>query len=53
MLEASREIGLEINTEKTMYMVVSHHQSLVQLTIYWLVINPSKLWQSSNTWEQQ
>jgi hypothetical protein len=27
LLEASREVGLEINAEKTKYMVVSHHQN--------------------------
>jgi hypothetical protein len=25
LLEASRDIGLEINTEKTKYMIMSHH----------------------------
>jgi hypothetical protein len=27
LLEASREVGLEVNTEKTKYMVMSHHQN--------------------------
>jgi hypothetical protein len=27
--EASGEVGLEVNTEKTKYMVVSHHQNVV------------------------
>jgi hypothetical protein len=30
LLEASREVGLEVNTEKTKYMVVSRHKSAVQ-----------------------
>jgi hypothetical protein len=30
LLQASREVGLEVNTEKTMYMVVSHHHNAVQ-----------------------
>jgi hypothetical protein len=25
LLEASREVGLQVNTEKTKYVVVSHH----------------------------
>jgi hypothetical protein len=28
--EASREVDLEVNTEKTMYMFMSHHQNQVQ-----------------------
>jgi hypothetical protein len=27
LLEASRDVGLEINTEKTKYMIMSHHQN--------------------------
>jgi 3-dehydroquinate dehydratase len=27
LLEASRDIGLEINAEKTKYMIMSHHQN--------------------------
>jgi hypothetical protein len=26
LLQASREVGLEVNTEKTKYMIVSSHQ---------------------------
>jgi hypothetical protein len=29
-LETSREVGVEGNTEKTKYMVVSHHQNVGQ-----------------------
>jgi len=29
-LEASREVGLEVNTEKTKYVVMSHHQNAGQ-----------------------
>jgi len=29
-LEASREVGLEVNAEKTKYMVMSHHQNIGQ-----------------------
>jgi hypothetical protein len=27
LLEASRDVGLEINAEKTKYMIMSHHQN--------------------------
>jgi hypothetical protein len=30
LLEASREVSLEVNTEKTKWMVVSHHQNIGQ-----------------------
>jgi hypothetical protein len=32
LLEASREVGLEVNTKKTKYMFMSHHQNAGQLT---------------------
>jgi hypothetical protein len=34
LTEASREVGLEVNTEKTKYMVMSHHQMYNKITIY-------------------
>jgi hypothetical protein len=30
LLEVSREVGLEVNTEKTKYVVMSHHQNAEQ-----------------------
>jgi hypothetical protein len=30
LLEASRDVGLEINAEKTKYMIMSHHQNTGQ-----------------------
>jgi hypothetical protein len=30
LLEASKDVGLEINAEKTKYMIMSHHPSLGQ-----------------------
>jgi hypothetical protein len=30
LIDASKEIGLEVNTEKTKYMLLSHHQSAGQ-----------------------
>jgi hypothetical protein len=34
LLEASRESGLEVNIEKTKYMVMSHHQNADKIVIY-------------------
>jgi hypothetical protein len=30
LIDASKEVGLEINTEKTKYMLLSHHQNVRQ-----------------------
>jgi len=30
LLEANRDVGLEINAEKTKYMIMSRHRNLVQ-----------------------
>jgi hypothetical protein len=30
LIDASKEVGLEINIEKTEYMLLSHHQNVVQ-----------------------
>jgi hypothetical protein len=32
LIDASKEVGLEINVEKTKYMLLSHHQNVGQ---YW------------------
>jgi hypothetical protein len=34
VLEASREVGLEVNTEKTKYMGMSHHHVEENYTVY-------------------
>jgi hypothetical protein len=30
LIDASKEVGLEVNTEKTKYMLLSRHQNLIQ-----------------------
>jgi hypothetical protein len=40
LLDASKEVGLEINTEKTKYMFMSHHQATKQ-NLYSKVANKS------------
>jgi hypothetical protein len=44
LLEARRDIGLEINAEKTKYMIMSPHLNSGQNQ------NHLKMWQNSNTW---
>jgi len=34
LLDASKEVGIEVNTEKTKYVVVSCHQHAGKITVY-------------------
>jgi hypothetical protein len=43
LIDASKEIGLEVNTEKTKYMSLSSHQN----------VNGLKMWHSSDIWERR
>jgi hypothetical protein len=52
-LEASRHVGLEINAEKTKYMIMSYHPNPGQnQNIRIVLMNHLKGWQNSNTWGQ-
>jgi hypothetical protein len=52
LLDASKEIGLVVNSEKTNYMLMSRHQTAGQRN-YIRVANKSfEKWQSSGIWEQ-
>jgi hypothetical protein len=52
LLDASKEIGLEVNSEKTKYMFMSYHQTAGQSN-YIRVANKSfEKWQVSSIWEQ-
>jgi hypothetical protein len=31
LIDTSKEVGLEVNTEKTKYMLLSHHQNAGQI----------------------
>jgi hypothetical protein len=50
LLEASRDIGLEINAEKTKYMIMSRHPNLGQNQNIRIANECWKMWQNSNTW---
>jgi hypothetical protein len=53
LLEDSREVGLEVNPEKLsiwLYLTIKMQE---KITVYWLLINPLKMWWSSGIWEQQ
>jgi hypothetical protein len=54
LVVASKEIGLEVNAEKTKYMVMSHNQNAGKNHNIKLdnTVNPLKGWNSSNIWEQ-
>jgi hypothetical protein len=45
LLGANREIGLEVNMEKTKCMVVSCHQNAGQSHSLVMLINPLEIWQ--------
>ncbi|KAJ4433409.1 hypothetical protein ANN_15668 [Periplaneta americana] len=53
LLEASKEIGLELNPEKTKYKIMSRDQNIVRNGNIKLESYILKRWRSSNTWEQQ
>ena len=50
-LVAAKEIGLEVNADKTKYMVVSRDQRAGRNHSL-KIVNPFKVWKSSNNWEQ-
>jgi hypothetical protein len=52
LLIASKETGLEVNAEKTKYMVMSRDQNAGQNGNIQIGINRLKLWNSLNIWEQ-
>jgi hypothetical protein len=50
LIVASKEIGLEINVEKTMYMFLSHHQIVGQNRDLKIATDRLKMCHSSNIW---
>ncbi|KAJ4441810.1 hypothetical protein ANN_11669 [Periplaneta americana] len=53
LLEASKTIELEVNLEKTKYMIMSRDQNIVRNGSIKIEDFPSKRWKNSNTLEQQ
>jgi hypothetical protein len=51
LLEACRDIDLEINAEKTKYMIISRHPNSGQNQNI-KIANESFEWKNSNTWRQ-
>ena len=49
---ASKEIGIEVNADKTEYMVMSRDQNAAQSHSMKIDNSPLKEWKSSNIWEQ-
>jgi hypothetical protein len=51
LIDASKEVGLEVNTEKTKYMLLSRHQNAGQSYDIKIVTDVLKMWQTSDIWE--
>jgi hypothetical protein len=46
VIDAIREIGLEVHKEKTKYILMSRHQNAWKIVNKIWVIDPLKMWQS-------
>jgi hypothetical protein len=52
LVVATKEIGLEVNADKTKYMVMSREQNAGRSHNIKIVIGPLKGWMSSNIWKE-
>jgi hypothetical protein len=52
LLDATKEVGLEVNPKKTKYMLMSRSESTGQKHSIKVGMGPLKVWQSSNIWEK-
>jgi hypothetical protein len=52
LVAATKEIGLEVNADKTKDMSCLEIRIQDEITVLRLIIVPSKGWKSSNIWEQ-
>jgi hypothetical protein len=53
LVVATKETGLEVNADKSKYMVCLEIRTQDEVTVRRLVIIPLKGWKSSNIWEQR
>jgi hypothetical protein len=54
LIGASKEVGLEINAEKTKYMLLSYHQNAGQNPCIKIAKTDGlNIWHSSDIWERQ
>ena len=51
LVVATKEIGLEVNADKTKYMIMSRDQNAGRSHSMKLITVPLKGWKSSNIWE--
>jgi hypothetical protein len=51
LLEPSRVISLEVNIQKTKYMIVSRHQNARRSQNLLTASNLLKMWQNSSIWK--
>jgi len=52
LVVATKEIGLEVNADKTTYMIMSRDQNAGRSYNMRIDISSTKKWKSSNIWEQ-
>jgi hypothetical protein len=53
LIDASKEVGLELNTEKTKYMLLFRHQNAGQNHSKRQPIDPLKMRHNSYIWDRQ
>jgi ABC-type transport system substrate-binding protein len=51
LIDASKKIGLKVNTEKTKFIFLSHHQNAGQNHNIKMANRSFEMWHSSNIWE--
>jgi biotin operon repressor len=52
LIEASKEVGIEVDTEKTKHMLLSHHQNAGQTHDIKRANRCLKMWHTSDIWER-